>query len=47
MAAQKDMRLTDPRDDKKRIQEDKGGLLQDSFRWVLKNRQFKQWRRGP
>ena len=42
-----DLRLTDPRDDKKRIQEDKGGLIQDSFRWVLQNSQFKQWRHGP
>ena len=41
------LRLTDPRDDKKRIQEDKGGLIQDSFRWVLQNPQFEQWRHGP
>jgi hypothetical protein len=32
-----DMRSTDPRDDKKRIEETKGGLLADSYRWVLDN----------
>jgi hypothetical protein len=39
-----DLRLTDPRDDKKRIEETKGGLLRDSYRWILENADFQQWR---
>ncbi|EGZ76068.1 hypothetical protein NEUTE2DRAFT_37003, partial [Neurospora tetrasperma FGSC 2509] len=38
------LRLTDPRDDKVRIEQTKGGLLQDSYRWVLDNADFQQWR---
>ncbi|KAF1934969.1 HET-domain-containing protein, partial [Clathrospora elynae] len=39
----RDMRQTDPRDDKKRIEDTKGGLLADSYRWVLENAAFLQW----
>ena len=39
-----DIRSTDPRDDKKRIEETKGGLLKDSYRWVLQNATFQQWK---
>ncbi|KAF7513608.1 hypothetical protein GJ744_008902 [Endocarpon pusillum] len=39
-----DLRLTDPRDDKKRIEDTKGGLLEDSYHWVLENADFRQWR---
>ncbi|KAL5371372.1 hypothetical protein DPSP01_014308 [Paraphaeosphaeria sporulosa] len=38
-----DVRHTDPRDDKKRIEDTKGGLLADSYRWVLSNTAFQQW----
>jgi hypothetical protein len=38
------LRTTDPRDDKKRIEETKGGLLEDSYRWILENPDFQQWR---
>ena len=38
------LRLTDPRDDKKRIEETKGGLLEDSYRWILDNAEFRRWR---
>lgn len=38
------LRLTDPRHDKKRIEDTKGGLLEDSYRWILKNSDFQQWR---
>jgi hypothetical protein len=38
------LRLTDPRDDKKRIEETKGGLLEDSYCWILDNDEFRQWR---
>jgi hypothetical protein len=39
-----DLHSTNPRDDKKRIEETKGGLLVDSYRWVLSNITFQQWR---
>ncbi|USP77485.1 hypothetical protein yc1106_04759 [Curvularia clavata] len=38
-----DMRSTDPRDDKRRIEDTKGGLVTDSYRWVLGNTEFRQW----
>ncbi|KAF2460807.1 hypothetical protein BDY21DRAFT_383665 [Lineolata rhizophorae] len=43
----KDLHLTDPRDDKKRIEETKGGLLKDAYRWILDNADFRQWRDNP
>jgi hypothetical protein len=42
-----DLRLTDPHDDKERIQETKGGLLRDSYRWILDNARYQQWRSSP
>ncbi|KAF2729836.1 HET-domain-containing protein [Polyplosphaeria fusca] len=39
-----DARLTDPRDDKRRIENTKGGLLEDSYCWVLENADFQRWR---
>ncbi|KAF1959545.1 hypothetical protein CC80DRAFT_514059 [Byssothecium circinans] len=39
-----DLHLTDPRDDKKRIEDTKGGLLEDSYHWILENADFRQWR---
>ncbi|KAK2038282.1 NACHT-domain-containing protein, partial [Colletotrichum somersetense] len=41
-----DLRVTDPRHDKKRIQDTKGGLLTDAYVWVLENPEFCQWRNG-
>jgi hypothetical protein len=41
------LRLTDPRDDKKRIEETKGGLLEGSYHWVLDSVSFQQWREDP
>ncbi len=38
-----DLRLTDPRDDKKRIEETKGGLLKDLYCWILENSEFQRW----
>tara|TARA_R110002003_G_scaffold1615_1_gene23296 strand:+ start:2404 stop:3240 length:837 start_codon:yes stop_codon:yes gene_type:complete len=38
------MHSTDPRDEKRRIEETKGGLLADSYRWVLDTTTFQQWR---
>ncbi|KKP03395.1 hypothetical protein THAR02_04477 [Trichoderma harzianum] len=39
-----DLRQTDPRDDKTRIQRSKGHLLKDSYRWILDHVDFKKWR---
>ncbi|WYZ39544.1 hypothetical protein EsH8_III_001458 [Colletotrichum jinshuiense] len=39
-----DLRTTDPRDDKTRIEYNKGGLLRDSYRWILDHNDFRQWR---
>jgi hypothetical protein len=39
----KELRITDPRDDKRRIEETKGGLLSDSYRWILENSEFRRW----
>ncbi|KAH7117480.1 hypothetical protein EDB81DRAFT_733721, partial [Dactylonectria macrodidyma] len=39
-----DLRSTDPRDDKTRIEQTKGGLLEDSYCWILNNAEFQQWR---
>lgn len=40
----RDLRPSDPRDDKRRIEETKGGLLVDSYRWILDSTAFQQWR---
>jgi hypothetical protein len=38
----KELRLSDPRHDKKRIEDTKGGLLKDSCRWIFENSEFKR-----
>lgn len=43
----RDIRNTDPRHDKQRIEDTKGGLLADSYRWVLDNTTFQQWQQDP
>lgn len=43
-ACLRDLRTTDPHDDKSRIQQAKGGLFTDSYRWILDNQDFKQWK---
>jgi len=40
----RDLRLTDPRDDKKRIEQTKGGLFRDSYHWIFDNADFRRWR---
>lgn len=37
----RDLRPSNPRDDKKRIKDTKGGLLKGSYRWVLNNSSFR------
>jgi hypothetical protein len=39
----RDLHGTDPHNDKRRIEDTKGGLLADSYRWVLNNTTFQQW----
>ncbi|CAJ2507909.1 Uu.00g090950.m01.CDS01 [Anthostomella pinea] len=39
-----DLCVTDPRHNKKRVQDTKGGLLADLYVWVLGNPNFRQWR---
>ncbi|KAJ4315361.1 hypothetical protein N0V94_005988 [Neodidymelliopsis sp. IMI 364377] len=41
------IRITDPRDDKRRIEDTKGGLLAAPCRWVINSPQFQQWRNNP
>lgn len=38
-----DLRLTDPRRDMERISTTKGGLLEDSYKWILNHPDFQQW----
>ncbi|KAL5092833.1 hypothetical protein Trisim1_000568 [Trichoderma cf. simile WF8] len=39
-----DLTTTDPRLDKARIEDAKGGLFKDSYRWILDNDDFQKWR---
>ncbi|KAK4246698.1 nucleoside phosphorylase domain-containing protein [Corynascus novoguineensis] len=39
----KDLRITDPRHDKIRIEQTKGGLLAGLHRWILDNADFQRW----
>ena len=39
-----DLRSTDPRHDKKRIEDTNSGLLENSYRWILQNSDFQRWR---
>ncbi|KAM0516054.1 hypothetical protein ACHAPE_005677 [Trichoderma viride] len=40
----KDLRLTDPSADKKRIEQTKGGLLHNAYIWILENPDYQHWR---
>ncbi|KAJ6008970.1 hypothetical protein N7522_003986 [Penicillium canescens] len=42
-ACLRDLRTTNPQHDKDRIQNTNGGLLKDSYRWILDNEGFQQW----
>ncbi|KAL5318786.1 hypothetical protein ACEPPN_013853 [Leptodophora sp. 'Broadleaf-Isolate-01'] len=39
----RDLRTTDPRKDKERIEQTKGGLLKDSYSWILEHSKFRRW----
>lgn len=38
-----DLRDTDPRHERRRIEQMKGGLLRDAYRWILDSPEFQQW----
>ena len=40
-----DLHITDPSKDKERIEDFKGGLLKDSYRWILENEDFQNWQK--
>ncbi|KAL4744307.1 hypothetical protein BDW72DRAFT_188824 [Aspergillus terricola var. indicus] len=42
-ACLQDLLVTDPEAERRRIEATKGGLLDDSFRWVLENAEFQKW----
>ncbi|KAK4904289.1 hypothetical protein LTR49_026232 [Elasticomyces elasticus] len=42
----RDIRLTDPSDDKARIEESKDGLLEKAYCWIMQNPEFQQWRKS-
>ncbi|PKK51576.1 hypothetical protein CI102_3491 [Trichoderma harzianum] len=39
-----DLRASDPRDDKRRIEAVKGGLVKEAYSWILEHSHFRQWR---
>ncbi|KAF2731912.1 HET-domain-containing protein [Polyplosphaeria fusca] len=43
----RDLHVTDPRCDKARIEETKGGLLEESYHWIFQNTSFLYWRDDP
>ncbi|KKF92462.1 Vegetative incompatibility protein HET-E-1 [Ceratocystis platani] len=40
----RDLYTTDPRTDKKNIQDKKGGLLRDSYKWILEHNDFQKFK---
>ncbi|KAI0146993.1 hypothetical protein GGR57DRAFT_478267 [Xylariaceae sp. FL1272] len=40
-----DLRFSEPRDDKIRIEQTKGGLLTDAYKWIMSNSQFQEWQK--
>lgn len=43
----RDLRITDPRDDKARIQDTNGGLLRDCCSWIIDHADYKDWLDDP
>ncbi|GKT45967.1 vegetative incompatibility protein HET-E-1 [Colletotrichum spaethianum] len=39
-----DLLLVDSRDEKTRIEDTKGGLIKESYQWILDHDEFRQWR---
>ncbi|PYH89318.1 hypothetical protein BO71DRAFT_336935, partial [Aspergillus ellipticus CBS 707.79] len=46
MRCLRDLVLTDPGDDKHRIERTKGGLLKDCYHWILNDPAYRQWLSG-
>ncbi|KAH8430209.1 Pfs, NACHT and WD domain protein [Aspergillus melleus] len=46
-ACLRDLLVTNPEDERQRIEDTKGGLLNDSFRWVLDKAEFQKWHCNP
>ncbi|KAL2859969.1 uncharacterized protein BJX67DRAFT_368375 [Aspergillus lucknowensis] len=42
-ACLRDLLVADPETERRRIEATKGGLLDDSFRWVLETTEFRKW----
>jgi hypothetical protein len=40
----RDLRVTNPREDRARIEDDKDPLLKDCYAWILDNARFQRWR---
>ncbi|PHH52965.1 Vegetative incompatibility protein HET-E-1 [Ceratocystis fimbriata CBS 114723] len=40
----RDLYTTDPRTDKEKIQDKKGGLLRDSYKWILEHKDFQKFK---
>ncbi|KAM5353670.1 hypothetical protein ACJ41O_000320 [Fusarium nematophilum] len=45
--ALRDLHITDPRKDKERIEQLKGGLIEDSYRWILQHGDYRKWHSDP
>ena len=43
----RDLYMTDPHFDKIRIEDSKGGLLVDSYHWIVENSEFQKWHSNP
>jgi len=43
----RDLHVSDPRRDKARIEETKGGLMEESYHWIFQNPDFLHWRNDP
>ena len=43
----RDLLVADPETERRRIEATKGGLLDDSFQWVLGNAEFQKWHSNP
>ena len=43
----RELRLTDSCNDKKRIEDDEGGLLKECCRWIFDDLDHQQWRNNP
>ncbi|KAH8435418.1 5'-methylthioadenosine/S-adenosylhomocysteine nucleosidase family protein [Aspergillus melleus] len=46
-ACLRDLLVTNPEDERQRIEDTKGALLNDSFRWILDNAEFRNWHCNP